>query len=356
MHDETKETCIKIMTAIMFVQPDLNLRSVGASLKDWRDSQWKLFCEGEEPNPSAIPEAEKNFCRLQDLFARLGGVQACINSIRSPNAAIVQRGLSLAVTLLRNGRRSIQDEFLKTLNFPGSQPFFEQLKRILEAGVLKARQRAVGQHEELDDDMQLCVLVFKLMRRLFLAQHQPLQDLFRVQRLNRVSINLICEAIAPLAGFISSLGNFNPQISAGVEIAFEMLAASMSGHNDANQQELASSGLLDLCDRIFDPRLGSSQRDRQGLRRRTSSYSYSGRESRRVVPVDDADSNSKYGGGGRGWEEEAGAAAALSRAKRAATRCVTSFLEGQAYPSGVVNQVLTTLQWLPLQEQVISRE
>ena len=184
-------------------------------------------------------------------------------------------------------------------------------------------------------------------QRLFIGQQRELQDMFRVQKLNRESVNLLHECIQPLGELLPFCNNVH--IAGGVTDGFEMLAESMSGGNFVNQHDLAAGGVLNLADHIFSTlELKTEDKERwtskglshiQSLRKSWFSQLVGSASGNRVVPLERHVAEDTY----LTLEQQN---VSRSRLKQAASRCVAMFLEGMHYQEdqGVVNQILMTLQ------------
>ena len=184
------------------------------------------------------------------------------------------------------------------------------------------------------------------LQRLFIGQQRELQDMFRVQKLNRDSVNVLDECISPLGSLIPFCGNVH--IADGVIKGFEMLTEAMSGGNFTNQHDLAAGGVLDLADRVFstielktDSTKNWTSKNQSPSWRRSVFPTLFGSvsETNRVAPLQRQEAlggflqrNIRY-----------------SHLKHAVSRCVTAFLEGMYHQEdqSVVKQILMTLR-LPI--------
>jgi hypothetical protein len=189
----------------------------------------------------------------------------------------------------------------------------------------------------------MCIIFIFGFQRLFIGQQRELQDMLRVQKLNRDSVNVLDECISSLGALIPFCSNVH--IAKVVIKGFEMFAEAMSGGNFTNQHDLAAGGVLDLADRVFSTlELKTDNKENwtskglnQSLRRSGFSQLF-GSElgSNRVAPLEREEAVSGF------LQRNIH----CSRVKHAVSRCVTAFLEGMYYQEdqSVVKQILMTLR------------
>ena len=336
-------TCLRLINAIIFLQPSCRLMT-----QEQRDVEWSRFLRHREPSGKKISGV--HFSELLDDIARMGGVQAAMKCVcESTEPENTLEALRLGVLLLSDGRLSVQDAFHQGLASPTSGQFFEELHNIMHKAlsILKEGRGILKQGKPSHAENQLPVnvrqvfYVFKMIRRLLSGRHRPLQDLFRVQRLNRVSVNLLIEAMSLLQELINDLSHFSSLeerafiVADAVTDVFEMYANAMSGSNYANQAELAGSAapsLFDLADRICQPQKLPI----------LDTLKKVGKTSRgSVVPLEMDPSKLRKRN------------VICSQLKQSVTRCLLTFLEGSTQSSQLVTQqMLVTLNWKAILSQL----
>ena len=114
----------------------------------------------------------------------------------------------------------------------------------------------MGEEEKAQLDPHIYATeAIKMIRRLCTGQHRALQDVLRVQRLNRETIDIYQEVykyLTMLQPMIKrAIEGGNETVVEGSIRAFLMLTDAMQGPNYENQQSLSKSGIFDLADRIF---------------------------------------------------------------------------------------------------------
>jgi len=314
-------TGLQIITAIMFLQP--NNKSMGDGM---RHRQWWRFLRKQEPVSGFLQE-------LQDEFVQLGAVQTIITCVRSTESEAARlAALRLAVILLSDGRQSVQDQFYKELSCASSQAFCEQLRGILERGALLLRD-ADPVHQPKGEVQQVFCII-KMMRRLCENQHRPLQDILRLQRLNRLSVNLLREAFAPLSEMVNSVKESiekgERDLAEGVLNSFEMFAEAMSGANYANQMELAAKRDGDGVPSLFD--LANRALNRMQFVSTLVTSKASWKRNKRFSSVAPADMDTEHE-----WR------ALCCRLKNSVIHCLQAFLEGATPSSHVPQQMLISV-------------
>ena len=325
-------TYLRLITSILFLQPSSKLMT-----NELQDEEWSRFLRHENPSGKIITGL--HFSELIDSFAQLGGVQAVLNCLRcNSEPQNILEALRLGVLMLSDGRPSVQDVFQRILSSPTSYSIFEKLQGIMRKALSILRESESSHADNLPKvEVRQVLYVFRMMKGLFMGRQRALQDLFRMQRLNKVSVNLIIEAIAPLGELINDLkgsldqGNFH--IAHGVSEAFEMFYEAMSGPNFHNQVELAGSeapSLFDLADRVFQKMV------------LVDSLKKFGRISiRQVAPLEMDTSKLRRRN------------VVSSKLKQSVTRCLLTFLEGATQNSQqVIQPLLATLQWTSIMSQL----
>ena len=191
--------------------------------------------------------------------------------------------------------------------------------------------------------------VMKFMRRSCLGQHKKMQDVLRVQRVNRQSYNFYQEAVQymtilepDLKAAIQS-GEQGTSLCEATIRGFQMLSDAMKGPNFENQQAIATSGILDLTDRIMNKIKLDPGKDRGALLAVPKTIGKLGK----VVPVLDDD-------------DDGIVAPAVSVMKQNETRCrlkssmvdvLWSFLEGGTN-GPIPMQMLSTCNWVGYASQI----
>ena len=106
-----------------------------------------------------------------------------------------------------------------------------------------------------DIDKQIMDEVMTFMRRCCMGQHKDLQNIFRVQRINRVSHDFYQEAVQYLTvlepDIKSAIKSDDGQTSSAFIQGFEMLSDSMKGPNYENKQSIVKTGIFNLADRVM---------------------------------------------------------------------------------------------------------
>jgi len=140
-----------------------------------------------------------------------------------------------------------------------SQNFLEALRDIFRQGTAHLQEAGSTSDPRtglsLGIPLRQMIQAIKLMRRLCLRHNPALQDFFRVQKLNRLSTNLLLEALMPLQEMIlllkSSFETGQYMLAFAVRESFEMLAEAIENnlHNRAELAASTSPNIFDLCDR-----------------------------------------------------------------------------------------------------------
>ena len=296
-------------------------------------------------------QLKRPYCLMHESqvrLAKLGCVDLVVSCVACEDADIKLAAIMLSVTLMEGGNPTAQNILGNALSQAASQPFFDQIHEILEGsiGALKEQKRKI-KHAAADrearsaagletHDTSLPSLgaslfsmteLIKMLRRMCMGQHTQLQDILRYQKLNQVSINFLEEVVKYLVALepelTAAIENLDSVVVEGAIRGFLMLSDAMRGPNHANQKQIATTGLMDLGDRIFgkinfEEPPSEARQEKRG-RGRLSNYS-------------DA------------WDLALTRNRLRSRLKGAATSCLLTFLEGVEDP-GVPDQMLTTVQW-----------
>eukprot|EP00960_Hanusia_phi_P030498 748658-Hanusia_phi.AAC.4 len=173
-----------------------------------------------------------------------------------------------------------------------------------------------------------------MIRRLCMGQNKKLQDIFRMQSLNKVSYNFLDEAIKYQIVL-------EPELKEGIQKGdfvlveaairgFLMLADSMHGPNYSNQESIAIADFFDLCDRILH-KIRFEEIDKQSSMGRRKSMA-------QVLPQEVT-------------EEERNAV--RSRLKLAVISCSFALLEG-VQGEMLPQRMITTVSWAAMVFQMNS--
>jgi len=260
---------VRIVRAILYMHPDKHG-------KGKQNSEYERLFTNEDPSATG----RDDFRAFQVEVARGGAVQAVVACLSSNNHETQLGALQLGCTLLAGGNCVVQDLFYKQLSPASSQSFFSKLKEIFGDSVnaIKESKRRAKQVEaerqaslkagisstrapstDMDDNNisgAMMTEVMKFMRRSCIGQHQDLQNVLRVQRVNRESFNFYQEAVQYISvlepDIKSAIQTGDQQVTEAAIRGFLMLGDAMKGPNYDNQQALATSGILDLADRIMN--------------------------------------------------------------------------------------------------------
>jgi len=350
---------LKVLRAILYMRP-------GELTPIEEEREYTLYLD----NQFCTFVGQADHVAFQQKMANLGMVDVVTKCFQDDHPDIVMATLQLAVTLLDGSDALVQEHFAQALLPASSTPFFvklnllfvesqealkDQKKNIKQAELEKAALQKAGIHssagtnvaqQDLSGGQEQMTEVLKFMRRCCLGEGE-LDNVFRVQRLNHISINFFIEAVQYLEAIEPELRDaiekgemrqahdsrgkntitwFSPLVDS-VMRGFLMLADSMTGPNIENQKVIAETGIFDLCDRVL-ARIKFEHID---------NYHHH-HPSQEKMPSADKD---------------------LLRARNelrcalkcAVVKCLESFLEGIEDPS-IANQMLMQLNWDGVVEQM----
>jgi len=349
---------VKIVRTILYMNPDQLSRSQ-------QDVEYERLLNNEDP--SAADKGDQGFRALQVEVARGGGVQVVVSCLSNKDPDTVVGALRLANTLLAGSNPLVQDLFYAQLSPASSQSFFLRLRDIIHDSInaiKEAKRKAKQQAAEREamrragvktaapgpsdsgsgDYGAMMTAVMQFMRRSYLGQHKNMQDVLRVQRVNRETFNFFHEAVHYLTALEPDLrgaiATGDKQIAEAAIRGFLMLSDAMKGPNYENQKSIATSGILDLADRIFNKiKLEQSLPGKQANKKRKARPA---KKAGQVAPAEDEEESDDddvphvdiY------WQNKM-----RCRLKSALLECLGSFLEGVVEDS-IPMQMLSTCNWI----------
>jgi hypothetical protein len=342
----TSVRSLQVVRAVLYLRPDhASPAQLAAEFERYLAKEPPLAASGKSEDHSA-------FVGLQTRIAKIGGVQLLVSIFESVDVQhdgdeLIRTALELAVTLFEGGNLTAQGILAESLSQPSSQNFFVQVHHVLHNSIIsmRAQKRKIKQFElELaareaagipTEGIKLPVFgaslvcmteVIKTMRRMCMGQHKALQDIIRVQKLNKVSYNFLEEVVAVLMALEPELlhaieDHDSEVVEAGIR-GFLMLADAMRGPNHENQASIAHTGLIDLGDRIFGKIHFEDLNGKTKARNRHRNRHGEDRRKENAI-----------------WRNRV-----RSRLKSAVASCLLTFLEG-VESDDIPNMMLTTVQW-----------
>ena len=362
-----RNTGVKVVRAILYINPDKNSSKV-------QDGEYERYARNEDPFVADMND--RAFKALQVEVAGGGGVQVVVSCLSSKDWDTVLGALRLACTLLAGGNSVVQNLFHAQLAPSSSQSFFSRLQEIFHDSrfALKESKRKAKQAEAVRQAMcnaglnppsttvdssnvygPLMTEVMKFMRRSCLGQHKNMQNVLRVQRVNRESFNFYSEAVHFMTGLEPDLKHAilsgDEQTSEAAIRGFLMLSDAMKGPNYANQQAIATSGILDLADRIMNKiKLDSSHGGappKKKTKANTPPKSKRGIHNKITPVLEDKENEISF----LSLEEIYKQNLIRCRLKSAVIECLGSFLEGVVDES-IPKQMLSTCNWMAYASQM----